>query len=104
MLSGRLRGLVRGLHGLVRGRPFRFGDFPTHGLFRFSRQPVYLGFALVLWTGPVHTLDGLLLAMTWSMYCVAAPLHKEFRYLSAYGERFSRYRSMVPYFLPRLRS
>jgi hypothetical protein len=52
---------------VVRNRPLAFGDFPTHGLFRRCRQPVYLGFALVLWTGPVHTLDGLLLAMTWSM-------------------------------------
>ena len=84
----------------LRGRKLAFGDFPTRGLFRHCRQPVYLAFALTLWTSPVHTLDGLLLALTWSAYCFAAPLHKELRYLALYGERFSHYRSVVPYILP----
>jgi protein-S-isoprenylcysteine O-methyltransferase Ste14 len=92
-----------GWSSVVRGVDPAFGDFPTRGLFRVCRQPVYLGFALVLWTGPVHTLDGLLLALTWTMYCVAGPLHKELRYLGWYGERFSRYRTSVPYFLPRIK-
>ena len=88
---------------VLRGERPRFGEFPTHGLFRRCRQPVYLAFALTLWTGPVHTLDGLVLALTWTVYCAAAPLHKELRYLSLYGERFSRYRADVPYILPRIR-
>lgn len=86
----------------LRGREPEFGDFPRRGMFRRCRQPVYLAFALTLWTGPVHTLDGLVLALTWSVYCFAAPLHKELRYLSIYGERFSRYRSDVPYIVPRI--
>ena len=89
---------------VVRGVKPAYGEFPTHGLFRRCRQPVYLAFAMTLWTGPVHTLDGLVLALTWSVYCVAAPLHKELRYLSLYGERFSRYRATVPYILPRIKS
>lgn len=89
---------------VLRGKRPELPDFPTHGLFRMCRQPVYLGFALTLWTGPVHTLDGLLLALTWTMYCVAGPLHKELRYLGWYGERFSRYRAAVPYILPKLKS
>jgi protein-S-isoprenylcysteine O-methyltransferase Ste14 len=99
-------GLQTGFIGwtsVLRGRRTPFGDFPTRGLFRFCRQPVYLGFALTLWTGPVHTLDGLVLALTWTTYCVAGPLHKELRYLGWYGERFSRYRASVPYFLPRFK-
>jgi protein-S-isoprenylcysteine O-methyltransferase Ste14 len=91
-----------GWSAVLRGRRPQFGEFPTHGLFQVCRQPVYLGFALTLWTGPVHTLDGLVLALTWTTYCVAAPLHKELRYLGRYGERFARYRERVPYFVPRL--
>jgi protein-S-isoprenylcysteine O-methyltransferase Ste14 len=87
----------------LRGEQPDFGDFPREGTFRRCRQPVYLAFALTLWTGPVHTLDGLLLALAWSVYCFAAPLHKELRYLSIHGERFSRYRGEVPYILPRFR-
>jgi methanethiol S-methyltransferase len=88
----------------LRGKEPDFGDFPRAGMFRRCRQPVYLAFALTLWTGPVHTLDGLVLALTWSVYCFAAPLHKELRYLSIYGERFSRYRSDVPYIVPRIKT
>lgn len=84
-----------------RGKRPDFGSFPTSGLFRVCRQPVYLAFATTLWTGPVHTLDALLLAMCWTTYCVAAPLHKELRYLSFYGDAFVRYRARVPYILPR---
>ncbi len=85
------------------GRP-QFGDFPTHGLFQRCRQPVYLAFALTLWTGPVRTLDGLLLALIWTAYCIVAPRRKEARYLERYGERFARYRAQTPYILPRLRA
>jgi len=96
-------GLV-GWWSVWRGRKPSFGEFPTHGLFRRLRQPVYLAFALTLWTGPVHTLDALLLALSWTVYCIAAPLHKELRYLTFYGERFAQYRATVPYILPRLKS
>ena len=87
---------------VLRGRSPDFGVFPTHGLFRSCRQPVYLAFALTLWTGPVLTVDRLALALTWTVYCALGPLHKERRYLAWFGERYSLYRSSVPYILPRL--
>lgn len=93
-----------GWWSVVRDRRPRFGDFPTHGLFQRCRQPVYLAFALTLWTGPVRTLDGLVLAVVWTTYCVVAPRHKEARYLARYGERFARYQAQIPYILPRLRA
>lgn len=88
---------------VVRGKRLDYGPFPTHGLFQFCRHPVYLGFALILWTAPIHTVDGAVLAAVWTIYCVAAPRLKERRYLSWYGEPYARYRASVPYFLPRLR-
>jgi protein-S-isoprenylcysteine O-methyltransferase Ste14 len=99
-------GLQTGFAGwlsVVRGKPLEYGPFPTRGLFRFSRHPVYLGFALVLWTAPIHTVDGAALAVLWTIYCLIAPRRKERRYLSWYGEPYARYRASVPYFLPRLR-
>ena len=92
-----------GWTAVLKGERPRYGEMPTHGLFRACRQPVYLGFALTLWTGPVHTLDSLVLAVLWSLYCAIGPLHKERRYLRIYGQRFESYRSSVPYFLPRIR-
>jgi hypothetical protein len=93
-----------GWTAVLRGRPVEYGPFPTHGLFERCRQPVYLGFALTLWTGPVHTLDGLVLACAWTAYCVLGPLHKEARYLRLHGARFASYRQSIPYLLPRIKS
>ena len=92
-----------GWSSVVRGRKPEFGPFPTHGTFACCRQPVYLGFALTLWTGPVHTLDGLALATVWSAYCALGPLHKERRYRAWYGERYAAYQARVPYMFPRFR-
>lgn len=68
-------------------------------MFAVCRQPIYLGFALTLWTGPIWTPDRLLLATIWSSYCVLGPLHEERRYLRLHGEAFARYQQRMPYML-----
>ena len=80
-----------------------FPDMPTQGLFRIIRQPIYVAFALTLWTVPVWTPDQLALALSFTAYCVLAPLLKERRFTARYGARFARYRERVPYAIPRLR-
>jgi protein-S-isoprenylcysteine O-methyltransferase Ste14 len=92
-----------GWSAVARGRKPEFGEFPIRGCFRFVRQPVYLAFALTLWTGPVWTPDHLLVALGWTAYCALGPLLKERRYLRIYGMAFQRYRERVPYWLPALR-
>jgi protein-S-isoprenylcysteine O-methyltransferase Ste14 len=87
---------------LARIRPI-FPDMPTRGLFRLIRQPIYVAFALTLWTVPVWTPDQLALAVSYTAYCLLAPRLKERRFAARYGERFARYRTAVPYVLPRLR-
>lgn len=78
-----------------------FPDMPTTGLFRFIRQPIYVAFALTLWTVPVWTPDQLAIALSYTAYCLLAPKLKERRFERLYGERFSAYRARVPYALPR---
>lgn len=78
-----------------------FPDMPEKGLFRLIRQPIYLAFALTLWTVPVWTPDQLVLALLLTGYCVFAPMLKERRFKAAYGARFEDYRAQVPYMLPR---
>ena len=85
---------------LARIRPV-FPDMPTQGLFRLIRQPIYVAFALTLWTVPVWTPDQLALALSLTAYCLLAPRLKERRFAKRYGLRFARYRSAVPYVLPR---
>lgn len=86
---------------LARVRPV-FPDMPTQGLFRLIRQPIYVAFALTLWTVPVWTPDQLVLAISFTAYCLIAPRLKERRFAARYGARFDRYRAEVPYVLPRL--
>jgi len=84
---------------LARIRP-KFPDMPTRGLFRVIRQPIYVAFALTLWTVPVWTPDQLALAVSYTGYCLLAPRLKERRFAARYGDRFERYRARVPYVLP----
>jgi protein-S-isoprenylcysteine O-methyltransferase Ste14 len=87
---------------LLRGRAIDWGRLPTTGLFALCRQPIYLGFALVLWTAPVWTPDWLALTLVWSLYCVVGPRWKEARWERQFGLRFVAYRETVPYLLPRM--
>lgn len=80
-----------------------YPDMPTNGLFRFIRQPIYLSFALTLWTVPVWTPDQLVLALSFTAYCLVAPRLKERRFARLYGDRFATYKAQVPYMLPRMR-
>lgn len=86
---------------MARVRPV-FPDMPTQGLFRVIRQPIYVAFALTLWTVPVWTPDQLALAISYTAYCLLAPRLKERRFAARYCERFQHYRAAVPYALLRL--
>ncbi len=92
-----------GWMALLAGRKPVFPDMPVLGLFRVIRQPIYVAFALTLWTVPVWTPDQLALAVSYTAYCLLAPRLKERRFAARYGARFARYRARVPYILPRLR-
>ena len=94
---------VVGWWAMLRDRAPRFPDMPERGLFRLVRQPIYVGFALVLWTVPTWTPDQLMLAVPLTLYCLLGPLHKERRFAAIHGARFEAYRRRVPYWLPRLR-
>jgi protein-S-isoprenylcysteine O-methyltransferase Ste14 len=80
-----------------------FPDMPTTGLFRLIRQPIYVAFALTLWTVPVWTPDQLALALSYTAYCLLAPRLKERRFAAIYGDRFEAYRARVPYVIPNLK-
>jgi protein-S-isoprenylcysteine O-methyltransferase Ste14 len=81
-----------------------FPDMPTTGLFRLIRQPIYVAFALTLWTVPVWTPDQLAVALVYTAYCLLAPRFKERRFLRIYGDRFRVYQERTPYVLPSLRA
>lgn len=87
---------------MARTKPV-FPDMPDLGLFRLVRQPIYVAFALTLWTVPVWTPDQLAIALSYTAYCLLAPRLKERRFAARYGARFDRYCREVPYAVPRIR-
>lgn len=78
----------------------KFPDMPVTGLFRLIRQPIYVSFALTLWTVPIWTPDQLLVAVVLTTYCLLAPRLKERRFQARYGQRFEQYKAHVPYAMP----
>lgn len=89
-----------GWTALFAGRRPRYPDMPTTGLFRLTRQPIYVTFAMTLWTVPVWTPDQLVLAGALTAYCVVGPRFKEKRFERLFGDRFAAYRARTPYWLP----
>ncbi|WP_435140234.1 isoprenylcysteine carboxylmethyltransferase family protein [Pseudopelagicola sp. nBUS_19] len=89
-----------GWMSLIQNVKPRFPGMPTGGLFKVIRQPIYVAFALTLWTVPVWTPDQLALALTLTSYCLIAPKLKERRFLQRYGNRFRTYQRAVPYAVP----
>ncbi len=85
---------------LFRGRKPVYPPMPVTGLFRLTRQPIYVAFTLTLWTVPTWTPDQLVVAVTFTAYCLAAPLLKEARFRRIYGASFDAYARDVRYWLP----
>ena len=89
-----------GWWSVFRNRQPAYPGMPVHGLFRYCRQPIYLAFALTLWTVPTWTPDQLMLAVPLTAYCLIGPLFKEARFARVFGQAFAEYKSTHPYFLP----
>ncbi|MEZ5962940.1 MAG: isoprenylcysteine carboxylmethyltransferase family protein [Planctomycetota bacterium] len=89
-----------GWWSVFRGQPPRYPSFATRGTFAYCRQPIYLAFALILWTAPDWTVDRIALAGAWTTYCVLGPLLKERRYERRHGDAYRAYQRRVAYFLP----
>ena len=91
-----------GWMSLAQNKAPKFPDLPTFGLFKLIRQPIYASFALTTWTTPNLTLDQLLIAVVFTAYCVIAPIFKEKRLEKRFGDKFTNYKSQVPYMIPSL--
>jgi protein-S-isoprenylcysteine O-methyltransferase Ste14 len=89
-----------GWRAVLRGARPAYPPMPRTGLFRLCRQPIYLAFALTLWTVPVWTPDQLALALALTAYCVLGPLLKERRFRLLFGAEFEEFARRTPYFLP----
>ena len=93
-----------GWTSVFRNIDVKYPNMPNFGLFRIIRHPIYLSFSIILWSSPYFTVDKIILATIYTVYCVGAPLFKEKRFSAIYGEKFLEYKKSTPYFIPRLRN
>jgi cellulose synthase/poly-beta-1,6-N-acetylglucosamine synthase-like glycosyltransferase/protein-S-isoprenylcysteine O-methyltransferase Ste14 len=89
-----------GWWAVARHRAPIYPPMPATGLFRLCRQPIYVAFALTLWTAPTITPDQFVVSVVLTAYCLVGPLFKEARFARHFGEPFARYQQNVPYWLP----
>ena len=87
---------------LYKGVKVKFPDMPCSGLFKIIRHPIYFSFCVILWVSPYLTVDKVVVASLYSLYCFLAPLLKEKRYIKIYGDRFRNYQLQTPYFFPKI--
>ncbi|MCW6506588.1 bifunctional 2-polyprenyl-6-hydroxyphenol methylase/3-demethylubiquinol 3-O-methyltransferase UbiG [Lichenifustis flavocetrariae] len=89
-----------GWWAVARGVAPVYPPMPRTGLFRLCRQPIYVAFALTLWTVPTLTPDQLVVSSVLTLYCLIGPLFKEARFRRLFGETFVAYQQAVPYWFP----
>lgn len=77
------------------------GELNTGGLYRWTRNPQYLGDLVLLlgWTLLVASLEVLVASALLSVWFVLAPRAEEPWLEEQYGEAYRRYKSSVPRFL-----
>jgi len=80
-------------HGLLR----------TAGPFRFSRHPLNLAPALILWLNPRQTTNLAAYNLLSTVYLIIGSWHEELRLRAAYGEVYRQYEEgPVPFYVPKL--
>lgn len=75
-------------------------DFKTPSLYKWMRHPMMTGFLLGFWCIPEMSAGHLLLAIGMTSYIVVGTTVEERDLIAAFGERYRRYREVVPRFLP----
>lgn len=90
-----------GWWAVFRNRRPEYRSFSTQGLYRHVRQPIYVSFALILWSAAAWTADQCVIATLWTAYCIAGSALKEKRFLRYFGEKFQTYQRHVPFWVPR---
>jgi len=93
--------------GLAQLRP---GWNPDHkepmrlsGLYCLVRHPIYFFSLPLIWLSPVVTVNGLTIAILFTLYFYIGAKHEETGLRQEFGPAYDAYRQRVPMLIPRLR-
>jgi protein-S-isoprenylcysteine O-methyltransferase Ste14 len=85
----------------ARGEPPREETLVVRGLYRWVRHPLYAGFILGCWIGPVMSHGRALFAAGTTLYILIGMRFEARDLERRFGSRFHGYRAEVPAWLPR---
>jgi protein-S-isoprenylcysteine O-methyltransferase Ste14 len=71
------------------------------GPYRWVRHPLYLFSLIIIWSGPVYTVDRLLHNFLWSTWIVIGAHFEERDLVTCFGHAYRSYRQSVPMLLPK---
>ncbi|MEX0915397.1 MAG: methanethiol S-methyltransferase [Wenzhouxiangellaceae bacterium] len=91
---------LRQVWAQFRGQKPASPQFVTPMLYRLVRHPLYLGFLLAFWGGPVMTVGHLLFAMSMTVYVLIAIRLEERDLMHFLGQEYADYRMRVPMLIP----
>ena len=78
--------------------------FVTPFFYRLVRHPLYLGFILAFWGGPVMTVGGMIFAAAMTTYILIAIRLEERDLVRILGPQYENYREQVPMLVPGLKA
>jgi len=94
-------GVKPALRAMENGAPSGAVPFTVRGPYRWVRHPLYLVSLVIIWAGPVFTLDRLLHNVLWTLWIVIGATMEERDLVNCFGEAYRNYRKTVPMLLPR---
>jgi len=81
--------------------PAVFVPFIVRGPYRWVRHPLYFFSLVMIWSGPVFTVDRLLHNGLFTIWIVIGAFKEEQDLMQCFGESYRSYRNAVPMLLPR---
>jgi methanethiol S-methyltransferase len=83
------------------GKPPESPRFVTPLFYKVVRHPLYVGWLLAFWGGPVMTAGGMVFAAATTVYILIAIRLEEKDLVHYLGKRYEIYREQVPMLIPR---
>ena len=75
--------------------------FIVRGPYRWVRHPLYLVSLIIIWSGPIFTVDRLLHNLLWTLWIVIGTKLEEKDLVGCFGAAYRDYQRAVPMLIPR---